>query len=385
LKPLLVFAIAFAALLSGCSGGGGATPQTAASHVGPSTAASGIASAGITEAQSDALNVRQTPAAFATTDMLYVSNTGTNTITVYKHDQQGNTAPQWVIGGSKTGIDTPGSLAEDSYGNLYVANGNWQATGSHPSILVFAPHAKGNVAPIRIIGGPNSGLKYIAAMTVDLATNKIFVVDQVHSDALYLFFGVGLSRFPPGAGWNTAPFAKSSVSAGQEPAIELANDSTGNNLLEVYYAAEPEPRDQGMGTVPKQFSNNTPDTWLIDIAGELVYGVADDPSTKTYLVTQGNRIERYAETANYTYDAYQNPIPPTPVSTITISNSCAGGMLALGYLRNIYVVHSKTFFRCNSDAVYVYNHDASGAATPLRILSGSTTQLNSPMGIYEGK
>jgi hypothetical protein len=40
---------------------------------------------------------------------------------------------------------------------------------------------------------------------------------------------------------------------------------------------------------------------------------------------------------------------------------------------------------CAADAVYVYEHDASGNETPLRVLTGSATQLDEPNGIYVGK
>ncbi len=58
--------------------------------------------------------------------------------------------------------------------------------------------------------------------------------------------------------------------------------------------------------------------------------------------------------------------------------------MALGYLRNIYIVHNKRS-GCPTDAMYVYTPDASGNAAPLRVLTGPNTQLKTPSGIYEGK
>jgi hypothetical protein len=51
--------------------------------------------------------------------------------------------------------------------------------------------------------------------------------------------------------------------------------------------------------------------------------------------------------------------------------------MVLGYLRNIYIV-------CGN-AIYVYEHDASGNATPIRILQGPLTEINAPTGLFEGK
>jgi hypothetical protein len=75
-----------------------------------------------------------------------------------------------------------------------------------------------------------------------------------------------------------------------------------------------------------------------------------------------------------------------PVVSVITSDTC-GTQLALGYERNIYVVHSANvnYASCPTDAVYVYEHDASGNAKPLRILTGSATKLDQPSGIYEGK
>jgi hypothetical protein len=61
--------------------------------------------------------------------------------------------------------------------------------------------------------------------------------------------------------------------------------------------------------------------------------------------------------------------------------------VALGYERNIYVAHSREFGHreCSTDAVYVYQHDASGNAAPLRVVIGSATQPDRPTGIYVGE
>ena len=94
---------------------------------------------------------------------------------------------------------------------------------------------------------------------------------------------------------------------------------------------------------------------------------------------------RFAEGTNG-YGIFSNqPASFTPPVVSTITSDTCGGNLALGYLRNIYVVHNKATGGCPTDAVYVYNHDSSGNATPLRVLSGSATRLSSPVGIYEGK
>jgi hypothetical protein len=374
LKPLLLFASAFAALLAGCSGGGTAPPIS--SQTSPlASATNAIESTAKT----------YTAAVPANNDLLYVSNSGTNTITVYKHDQQANTAPIAVIGGSKTGITSPGQLSEDAAGNLYVAIG--RGSTAPASVLVFAHGANGNVAPIRRIAGPATELGYdIGGLTVDQSTGKIFVFD---TDAPTYANGGYLLRFPPNANGNQAPFAHGYAGP---LAVQLASDSTGSNIIDAHTFDCCTFWVTGVRTFQKQFAANTGPTVVSDILALGVNGVADDPTTKTYLVTVTGSdttgpsgIMRFAEGTNG-YGIFSNqPASFTPPVVSTITSDTCGGNLALGYLRNIYVVHNKATGGCPTDAVYVYNHDSSGNATPLRVLSGSATRLSSPVGIYEGK
>jgi len=308
-------------------------------------------------------------------DLLYIGNLGTNGITVFHHDASGNTAPIAIIAGSKTGISAPGQLSEDAQGNLYVANGSFYTASSAPGVLVFAHGANGNVAPIRRIPVA-PGLVSIQAMTVDQATGKIFIYEGDSSDPVSTVF-----RYPPNATVGTAPFAQAK---GLNPAIQLASDSTGNNLLEGHFASTPNSEGFGVVTVQKQFYNGTAPAVVYNTSWFLPAGVADDPTTKTYLQTlNGSGIYRLAEnTVGAGPDSPGETLAPSPTSLIT-SDTC-GGQLALGYLRNIYVVHSKAS-RCPTDAVYVYAPNSTGNAAPLRVLTGPATQLNSPVGIYEGK
>ena len=115
---------------------------------------------------------RQPPG--GSSDLLYIGNIGNNSITVYKHDAQGNTAPLYVIAGPNTEINSPGQLSEDAQGNLYVANGNHLQTSQNPAVLVFAHGANGNVAPIRNLSGPLTGIHDVWAMTVDQTTGEIW-------------------------------------------------------------------------------------------------------------------------------------------------------------------------------------------------------------------
>jgi hypothetical protein len=403
LKLLLVLAIAFAAFLTGCSGGGGTAPLSSSRTLSQGTSLASTTSAVESMARTYAASVP------ASTDMLYVSNAGNNTISVYKHDQQGNSAPWWIIGGSKTGISHPGQLAEDAAGNLYVANNSYRFLPQQninsgfapPAVLVFAPHAKGNVAPIRVLGGPKTGILSIDGMTVDQATGKIYVTSaQPDFSGDNGDPGANLIRFAPNSTGDATPFAIGQIG---EQTNELAQDSSGQYLITFQTHSE-FVSSQDETAIAKQFANNSAPSEPWGIADSVQFnGTADDPTTTTYLVTGSlyvcpndsdtetaiSGIVRFREndrgrTAG-SYSGCGFGAGPSNVSTVSVitSDTC-GGQLVLGYLRNIYVVHSKST-GCPADAVYVYNHDAAGAAVPLRVLSGSATQLSSPAGIYEGK
>jgi len=370
-------------LLAACGGGGSTSEQLPQQQ--PVTAPLGSLSESQSDAQSEAIRKSSSGAA----DLLYVGNTGSNSITVYNHAAQGNTAPLYVISGPNTGINAPGQLSEDAQGNLYVANGDWQLPSTNPAILVFAHGANGNVAPIRKLAGPLTGINNVNAMTVDQGTGKMFVVDSAPGTNGRIV-DVRLLRFPPKSSGNVAPFARSTPDL--DPAYQLASDSTGQNVIEAHFSSTPSVAGFGTATIAKQFANNTHPSFPYSIGFMYALGVADDPTTKTYLVASGAYgIYRLAENT-VGYGPLEGPenLKPTPVSIIT-SDTC-GTQLAVapGPTPYTYVTHSRTLFAnggggCPADAVYVYANRAAGNASPLRILSGSATGLSAPYGIYEGK
>jgi hypothetical protein len=372
-------------LLAACGGGGAST-----SSVLPQTA------------QTAAL--QQTPLApvllsSGANDLLYIGNTGNNSITVYNHAAQGNTRPLRVIAGSRTGISSPGQLSADAQGNLYVANGSSQGQSTNPGILIFAHGANGNVAPIRKIAGSLTGINNVEAMIVDKVTGNIFVADN----------GVGLGDdstlmiFPPNATGNTAPFARvvtrshatrsTDATSGTIMfwALQLAFNSTNQNLIVAHPPACCTSPSAGVETYSKNFQNNTILNTLYSINSFWPNGVADDPTTKTYLASSnrdGNvGLYRFAEdSTGYGAGNYGGlPADFTPPVVSIITSETCGTQLAVapGRTPYTYVMHG-TQTGCPTNAVYVYANNASGNATPVRILSGSATKMNRPYGIYEG-
>lgn len=110
---------------------------------------------------------------------VYVSNTGlaiaAGEVLAFTSTANGNAAPTRVISGGNTGFGGLYGMDTDASGNLYVLSTSLPVVpGDMTTIEEFAPTANGNVAPIRTIGGSNTGLTVSAVMCVDKSTGTIY-------------------------------------------------------------------------------------------------------------------------------------------------------------------------------------------------------------------
>jgi hypothetical protein len=80
----------------------------------------------------------------------------TPSVLVFSAGASGNAVPTRVIKGAATGLVSPGNLAVDSRGNIYVVNG--------ANILKFSSTATGNVAPTAAIS--SAGFVQVAGIAV---------------------------------------------------------------------------------------------------------------------------------------------------------------------------------------------------------------------------
>jgi hypothetical protein len=123
---------------------------------------------------------------------LWVSDYANNAVTDYPPGAHGNVPPADTISGSKTQLSTPTGMAWNAGGPalLYVAN----ASGA--SVVGFAKGAAGNTAPAVSIAGSNTGLSRPFALAFD-STGRLLVADE----------NAGVLIFAPGANGNVAPVA----------------------------------------------------------------------------------------------------------------------------------------------------------------------------------
>jgi sugar lactone lactonase YvrE len=83
---------------------------------------------------------------FETARNLYVCNVYTPSITIYPVSANGNVAPKATIAGSNTKLNGPNKITVNQYGTIVIDDAG--------KVLTFAPGKFGNVAPIRAIEGP---------------------------------------------------------------------------------------------------------------------------------------------------------------------------------------------------------------------------------------
>ena len=112
-----------------------------------------------------------------------------SSVTVYEGDAKGDVAPLRTITGPQSQIDWPMGVAVDEVNNEIVV-----ANNGDNSVLVFPRTANGDVQPRRVIRGPLTGVK--GPMGVAVANNEIWVANFGDHTALV---------FPRLAAGNVAP------------------------------------------------------------------------------------------------------------------------------------------------------------------------------------
>ncbi len=93
---------------------------------------------------------------------LYLLDSASSRILAYAPGASGDTPPARTVAGSRTRLSRPTAIALDDSDRLYVTNGPRTERGG--AIRVFAPRAKGEDKPVRVLRGPDTGLLGPAAV-----------------------------------------------------------------------------------------------------------------------------------------------------------------------------------------------------------------------------
>ena len=106
-------------------------------------------------------------------DEVIIPSNVAGAILVFGRTQSGNTPPRRMIQGSRTHLHSPQGVAVDNkHDELVVSNDTRQ------SILVFERAANGNVAPVREIIGPKTGITNPQGIVVDPVHDEIILSDE---------------------------------------------------------------------------------------------------------------------------------------------------------------------------------------------------------------
>lgn len=234
-------------------------------------------------------------------------------ITVFSRAASGNVAPLRTISGPLTGLSQPKHLRLDSTNNeIYVANGT-----PAESITVYSRTASGNVAPVRTISGALTGLNNPAGVHVDPVNNEVIVTNWGnHSVTVY----------PRTATGNVAPLRTLTSSPGG-PQVGIGNP----------------------GAASADTVNN-------EIA---VTNCVSHP-----------RVAIFSRTAN----GEVAPLRVIQGQSTRLSRSMHG--VAIDSVNNEIFVPSTL-----EDAILVFNRTDSGDVAPKRVIQGSLTGINKPQGI----
>jgi sugar lactone lactonase YvrE len=107
---------------------------------------------------------------------LYVVNGGSQKITVYGPDADGETPPIRTISGEKTRLNLPQGIALDTAGKIYVTN-DGAGAGYSQSITIYPAGSSGDVAPIAVISGSRTDLQLPQGIAID-SDGKIYVAND---------------------------------------------------------------------------------------------------------------------------------------------------------------------------------------------------------------
>jgi hypothetical protein len=105
---------------------------------------------------------------------LFVGDPGDRRVLVYKRDADGDAKPLRTIQGPKTKLLQVVGISVDPNRDLLVVSTYSRLPGGVTGLLIFGRTDEGDVAPRRVIAGPNTGITRLRQIGLDPETGKIF-------------------------------------------------------------------------------------------------------------------------------------------------------------------------------------------------------------------
>ncbi len=309
-------------------------------------------------------------------------------ISVYRLDEQGDTTLLRTIEGPKTDLRAIADLVVGEDGSLYVL-GNTQKGGLR--VAVFPPNAAGDVAPVRAIEGPATGLKGAASLALD-RQGRIYVANN-RSEEEPVFGRGTVTVYASDAAGDAAPIRTIegwSTRLTKPSGIVVADDGT-------IYVANLEVYNDDRGSVQtfaaRASGGDQPERTLMGRATEFAgpQGIAIGRADTLYVLSrQLTRITVYPPEAD-------GPIAPVrtiegpaaelpPGSRFFPSDLGLPRMLAIDAAGYLYLSDPAQASGLNAygpdlGVIRVYRPGAAGNEAPVRRIIGGYTKLNGPGGL----
>lgn len=302
----------------------------------------------------------------AASGVLYVANQTSNSIAAFALNADDDVAPLRVIVGPHTGLATPTDVAADGDGNVYVVN-----NGASPfSITVYAAGAAGDARPLRTISGSATLLEFPVYVRVD-AAETIYVSNAGRGGPFS-----SVTEYGSDANGNVPP---ARVLQFEDPRTglhcffpgALAIDAAGNLLV----ASSPTSSNAEIATYAPGATDCSKPLRVLRGA-------------ETRLTSPGGIALNALTGALYVIDSESLPPRLLEFSAQTDSEgeprvSIAGGSTGMLLPGGVAVDETGSIYVANTggNSVTVYASSASGDAVPIRAIRGTHTGLQSPRGI----
>jgi sugar lactone lactonase YvrE len=317
---------------------------------------------------------------------IYVTNSATNTITVYAANANGNVEPVAVIGGSKTKLSNPVGIALSARGKIYVAN---DAGGAHDSVTVYGPLDSStgilNEAPVATVEGPLTQLEVPSAIALDSA-DDVYVANDVRTLPIHgkTFNRGRITIYRAGAAGNVAPIQTiAGDTTGLAFPLGITLDSKGNIYVANEYTANKSGNEKYNSSITTYSAGSAGNVLPLAILGgektglDYPQGIAVDSTGNLYAAG-------YVSNGGYGVNIYASgshgDVPPD--ANISGSNTGLVGNVSvvLDSARNLYVLNT---FGGPSElgSITTYPAGSSGNVAPTATITSSYTGIDFANGL----